>query len=562
MGAVLAVGWHVRGWIFAAAIALLAVHVTAQGTAPATPAPAPSPAKSAAPTPPRLLNLPSGANVAIIRIEGEIDSFTPTGVRLRTERALDGGASIIVYELHTPGGEIYSAMDTAKFIKTVPVPTIAWVNQQAYSAGALLATACDEVVVNGTSVIGDAAPISLFGDLAPTERAKILSPWLAEFRDNAQQNGYDYTLLEAMCVLGIEVYEIHNPTTGETAYVNQADLAVMVHGEPLSGILKSVSRTPGQPVADEQLLSATIETATEQDRGQWELIRQVHNGQQLLTLTGQDAVKLGLADATISSEADLSQALGAGAMLRIPLTVAEAVSRFLTQLWVRALLVVVVLVFGYLELSAPGLSVPGLIAGLALLALVGAPFILGLAEAWHLILLGVGLLMLVVEIFFTPTFGLLGILGLFCMFLGVVLMVIPTGGGPSFGPIQLPPGHAWPRFLASMLATLIGLIGGGVGFYLITRHFGRVPGLNRMILASEAPGEWDPEMTLAPPMEHRAPAAVGETGVALAGLRPGGQVEIGDRIVDVVSTTWIERGQAVRVAAVEGSRVIVEPVDA
>ena len=65
----------------------------------------------------------------------------------------------------------------------------------------------------------------------------------------------------------------------------------------------------------------------------------------------------------------------------------------------------------------------GAVAGIALVCLLGAPFVVGLAEVWHILLFLVGLILLIVELAFTPSFGLLGVAGL-AMILLVVLHVL------------------------------------------------------------------------------------------------------------------------------------------
>src|SRR5690606_21899706 len=94
----------------------------------------------------------------------------------------------------------------------------------------LIASACDQIVMSPASATGDCAPIVPGFGIGPPGRAKALSPLLEEFRDSARAHGYDYTLFHAMCVLGVEVYRVRTPQTGEVRLVNQADYAVMVRG--------------------------------------------------------------------------------------------------------------------------------------------------------------------------------------------------------------------------------------------------------------------------------------------------------------------------------------------
>ena len=100
--------------------------------------------------------------------------------------------------IDTYGGIVTSGLDISRFIKQqTDVHTIAFVHNKAISAGAMIAMACDEIVMEPSAVIGDCAPIMLRtdGSLDPmpdTERAKMESPVLADFRDSAQRNGYSH----------------------------------------------------------------------------------------------------------------------------------------------------------------------------------------------------------------------------------------------------------------------------------------------------------------------------------------------------------------------------------
>ncbi|NJL32327.1 MAG: hypothetical protein HC898_12320, partial [Phycisphaerales bacterium] len=168
--------------------------------------------------------------MAIIRLTGLIYDFTVESFQQRAQRAIDDGASVIVIELDTPGGVMTSAIKLSRAIKQLSVPVVAWVHDEAFSAGTLIAAACRFVVMSPRSTLGDCAPIVPGQNLAATERAKALSPLLEEFRDSALANGYDFAMFQAMCELGVELYLIEHKQTGQRRVVNAADYQWMVHG--------------------------------------------------------------------------------------------------------------------------------------------------------------------------------------------------------------------------------------------------------------------------------------------------------------------------------------------
>ncbi len=501
--------------------------------------------------------IPGGANIAIIRIEGMIYGFTLQSLERRVQRAMKNNATLIVIELDTPGGVVTSALDIAKYIKgQINVPTVAWINDQAYSAGILIASACDRIVMSPASTTGDCAPIIPGQDLAPTERAKALSPILEEFRDNARNNGYAYAPFHAMCVLGVEVYLIEHKTTGKQMLVNQIDKQFMVDGHTGKSFLGNLfaaktSAAPGQDVG-----SVSRDLATDEDLAKWKLVRKIHDGKTLLTLNQTRAVEIKLAESqSIRTANDLKKHLGAASVMTISQTWSEDLAGWLTSPAVRAVLVLALLLGGYIEMQSPGLGVPGAMAVTALILLLGSPFLIGLAEVWHVLLVFVGVSLLLVEVFATPGFGILGVCGLVSVLLGLTLSVIPTGGGT----MPLPPPEMYGYLQTTTLWMMFSIILACVGFFFITRYFGNIPGLNRMIL-QPVPNPVGLEAVAGNDVIGQGTMQVGATGRAISQLRPVGQAMIDGQQINVITQgDWIDINQAVRVIEVHGNRIVVEP---
>ena len=293
------------------------------------------------------LSVPSGGLVAIIEIDGPIfyDNQLDS-LKRRTDRAIKDGADLIVFDLDTPGGRLDLALDISAYIRKLPVPTVAWVDDQALSAGILIGSACDELVMSKASLTGDCAPIIPGENLSPTERAKALSPLLAEFRANAADNyngptTSDYAIFHAMCALGVEVYQVRHKITGEVRLISQADYAVMVDGQsPIdaAGIGQNNNSALSAPDELEQVGKPIVTVTDASEIGQWELIKQVHDGSTLLTMNEIEALDAGLSRATVSSESDLKTLYGAGSVDRYEETWSESLVGFLVHPVVRACL--------------------------------------------------------------------------------------------------------------------------------------------------------------------------------------------------------------------------------
>src|SRR5262245_59409096 len=112
------------------------------------------------------------------------------------------GAAAIVLELETPGGRIDAAQRVVRALQDTKVPTYAFVNQHAFSAGAFIALATDGIFMRSGSVMGAATPVDDSGTKAPE---KIVSAMRSEMRALAELRGLDPLIAEGMVDDEIEV---------------------------------------------------------------------------------------------------------------------------------------------------------------------------------------------------------------------------------------------------------------------------------------------------------------------------------------------------------------------
>ena len=530
--------------------------------------------------------IPAGGNVAIIPIEGMIYDFTLESLQRRVDRALLQGADVIVFEINTNGGLSTAAEEIARFIRgkvtrnKANIPTVAWINDKAYSAGILIASACDRVVMAPAAVTGDCAPITMFGNLAPAERAKALSPLLAEFKANAEDNGYPRPLLYATAVLDVKLYIVEHKSDKDDAgqplrkLVNQIDYQIMVLGKSRSTLSEAAESLVGD---DPSVVgSPSREQATDADRGQWKLVEEAHDGKTLLTIHAKDAVKLGLAETgTFRDDEDIAGWLGANMTFRVSESWSEGLAGWLVSMPVRAVLIGILLICTAVEMLIPGYGIFGMVALGALAILIISPFLVGLAEVWHLLLVGAGLIALFIEVFVTPGFGVIGIGGIVAILAGLILSVVPTTGD---GPLPLPAPQAVRTLQSSIIWSLLGLTVGSVAFILLLRNQKSMPLFSRLTLKEKqramtsavAPIDTTPveDPAIASVRQHIAgddawgqAIEIGATGRVTSELKPLGRANIAGQVIEVTSTGgWIEVGRSVRVVQIEGSKIVVDLV--
>ncbi|MEM7682978.1 MAG: hypothetical protein AAF288_13575 [Planctomycetota bacterium] len=553
-----------------------------------------------APTQNQALAISANRKAAVVPVKGMINGFTAESIETRVAQAMADGADLIVLEIDTNGGRVDSALAISKYLKGLPggVQTVAWINNKAISAGIMIAAACDRIVMAPAAQTGDCAPIIPGVDLAPTERAKAFSPIAAEFKDSAARNGYDYPLFHAMCVVGVELYyveRIDDPT--QRRLVNQTDYQIMVKGSlPPGGYLPIQFNTsapsglpgvlpgaaPGTGAAgtgpnpfDVVSRSDFVDPAL--DLGQWRPVTQagslalpegrVHDGLTLLTIDDRRAEAIGLSVGTVQGSAALQQKFQASGMTVYPPKWTARAAYFLTHPLSRAVLVLVLIAGAFIELQSPGLGVGGAISLVAAVLLFGAPYLVGLAEIWHILLFAVGLGMLIIELLFTPTFGVLGVVGIAAMVVGLVMTVIPafTQSSGAGGAYSNP--EAWDRLLVSSVTILSSCVVAAIGLGVMGARFQKIPAFRAMMLTDEPPRQ-DLDDAAGTPSTFEEPAwaqgpgvAVGDVGRASSSLHPSGSAlfEGHDEPVDVVTVGGaIDAGAKVRVVEVAGYRVVVE----
>lgn len=265
----------------------------------------------------------------------------------------------------------------------------------------------------------------------------------------------------------------------------------------------------------------------------------------LLTLTTDEAVELGYAT-EVEDMAALVEMLGYGGATVVTAEAnwAEGVVRFFSNPVVAPFL----LTLGFLglitEIKTPSFGMAGAAGIISLSLFFGSHMIVGLAGLEDVLIFALGVVLVGVEVFVIPGFGLFGILGGIGIMAGLYLSLL--GGLPSSTDFQ----HA-----GLVLSTTVVLI--AVSVWVIIRT---LPGNSRLaksgiLLLSRMKRETGYESA-----ETRTDL-VGVVGRAITDLRPSGTALFGDERIDVVSESeWITEGTPVRVMSAEGYRHVVRSV--
>ena len=142
----------------------------------------------------------------VLTVEDEIGRGIVSYLSSGIESAEEAGATRIVLVLSTPGGYVDSAVSARDLLLDTPIPTTAYINREALSAGALLALACDEITFAPGGVMGAATAVAV-DTLGTMEEApeKIQSAVITLFRATAEVHGRDPQIAEAMVDTSTEI---------------------------------------------------------------------------------------------------------------------------------------------------------------------------------------------------------------------------------------------------------------------------------------------------------------------------------------------------------------------
>ncbi len=417
--------------------------------------------------------------VYVVPVTGTIDRGLARYVDRATDEAAAESAAVIIYEIDTFGGLIAAADEIRKTVLNTTIPTVAYINKNAASAGALVAYAADRIVMAPGASMGAATAVQ--GGTGEKASEKVQSYTRGLMRSTAEANGRDPRVAEAM-----------------------VDESIAIDG--------------------------------------------VITADKLLTLSAVEAERLGVVDAVQESLGDVYASLGLTnrEVVQHESTPAERVLRFFGGPVVQSILMLLMLGGLYFEMQTPGLGFPGATAVIGAVLFFAPNYMLGFVTGWEIVLFLMGVILLIVEIFVIPGFGVAGISGLVLVF-GALLAALVGNIGFSF-----PSGGEMTSAIVTMAVTMVLLV---ALIASLGRYLPRADRLGGLVLA--------PELTSASgyTSADTDDRLLGQTGVAYTALRPAGTMDIDGRRVDVVTQgEFIARGEPVRVKDVQGSRVVVTSV--
>lgn len=420
-----------------------------------------------------LLGLVTGAaaepvRLARIVIDGSINPAVAQYVEEAIERAQRDGAAALVIELDTPGGLLQSAKAIVKDILGAPLPVIVYVapsGAMAGSAGVFITMAGHVAAMAPGTSIGAAHPVGSGGaDIPGTMGEKVESSTAAFSESIAQQRG------------------------------RNAQWAAKAVRESVSLAAEDAAK---QRVVD--YVARDLDDLIRQASGRAVDVAGTRRTLDLLPLVGAD----GHANAT-----------------DYPMRLSQRVLDVLADPNIAYLLMMVGLLGLYVELTHPGVLLPGVAGGICLVLGLTAMQVLSVNYG-GLALLFLGVVMLIAEAFL-PTFGVLGAGGLIAFVLGSLFLFDGEGSG-----VEVARSLIWGTAAALLLAAMT---------------------VGTLVLRAQRQ-----------PAKTGREGMIGTLGVARERLDPDGSVIVRGEYWAASSDVSVESGEAIEVVAVDGLRLHVRP---
>lgn len=435
------------------------------------------------------------------RLAGQLESLL--GSTLETT-----GANWIGVRIDSAGGDLEASVRLATALAQLDansVRTVAYVPAEAAGGAALVALACDQLVMHprarllaGSSSVPpaelDAARLALRESLAPrTERS--------------------WSLLTAMIDPAVELADYRNKTTG-------------------------VSR-----------IMSAAEAVTLPDADAWQRRQPIQEALQPLEFSGKRALELGLAWQNVESFDELKQlySITEDPVVAKPNWALELIEALASPEF--AILLMMAGFAGiYIELRTPGMGIGGFVATVALVLFFWSKYLHGTAGWLEVLLFATGVAFLLLEVVVLPGFGIFGLGGGAMVIASLVLASLTFISPHSASDME-----ELTRSLGSVALAGVGVV---VIAMASSRFLPQAPLFRQMVLAPP-PSEERVYME-----KHEAVAdyahLVGVQGVAATHLRPSGKAEIDHQLVDVVAEAEpLDQGTPVVVVDAHGNRVVV-----
>ncbi len=480
--------------------------------------------------------------VYVLDIRNEIGGGVSSYISKGVQKAENMKADAIIFDLETPGGSVDAARKIIREIQKTQIPTIAFVNRRAISAGAMISIACDQIVMTSGATIGDSQPVDARGIEAPE---KIVSDLRGTIRSTAERSDRNPDIAETMVdkrlylvrlisgdIIKLRPEEYRDEQEAGTrmdVLCSEGELLTLTTRQALEyGFADSQVETISELLSKYHIVE--IDPKYREDKGD---IR--------LSILTQEGIQNKLEDPGVAQITPI-KSLADAQVTRYSVTIGDRLVFFITSPYISALLLSLGGLGLFVEIRTPGFGIPGFLGLLFIGLFFGGHMLNQIDQVWMPLLFVIGLALIVLEVFVIPGFGVAGILGLILMFGSVFYVFFMSTDNFNIALLWL----SISVILTSVLAVVATV------FLPKSTPFQRFA-LGTVMSTDQgyhSAGNEDFQSFL------------GKTGVALTPLRPAGTARIDNKRLDVVTVgDFIAQNTPVKVLEVEGSKISVEALE-
>ncbi len=432
--------------------------------------------------------------VVVFDLKKEINPASTRITNKAVNRAVEINADAIIVHMNTYGGYVTDADSIRTRLLNSSIPTYVFIDNNAASAGALISLACDKIYMRKGSSIGATTVVNEDGAKAPD---KYQSYMRKQMRSTAESHGMDTTI---------------NGTDTTFTYIRNPDIA--------------------EGMVDERVVVEGLDDSSK-----------------VITLTTQEALEWGYCEGMVENLDEilsLNNLSGAQIEKVTPSTMDKVVA-FFSNPALRSVLILIMMGGIYFELQTPGVGFPIAAALVAAVAYFAPLYLDGLAQNWEILLFVVGIVLIALEIFVIPGFGVAGIGGILLVLSGLILSMIYNVNFDFSGTNSTELNNA----MTSVLFAILGLF---VILYFFGTRFIESKMFQRLVISDTIKGKVSIQQE-----NVNIADLVGSEGKAHTALRPMGRIEILGTIYEAKTYgDFVDKGVTVQVIAVENGYVVVE----
>ena len=271
----------------------------------------------------------------------------------------------------------------------------------------------------------------------------------------------------------------------------------------------------------------------------------------VITFTTNEAIENGYCEAKVESIEEILKRnnIESYEIETFELGASEKIIAIFLNPFISGILILLIIGGIYFELQTPGIGFP-LFAALTALVLYLVPYYLnGLAEYWEIIALFTGIILLVVEIFVLPGFGIAGVAGITLTLVSLILIML---NNDFFNFEFVPLGD----IIVATFATVGGLTGGVLLLFFGGARLTKTKAFQRIALNDTQ------QKSQGYTVNTLSDTLLGKKGVAYTILRPGGKVIIDEQIYDAFTRgDYVEKGDTIEVIGNEGITLKVRKLE-